>query len=238
VKAFNHLNKFIILDDVISSFDSSHRKRFADLLFEKFSDYQIILLTHETEWFGYIKEIAKRKGWIIQEIKWNTTKGTYFEESPSELRELIEYQIVNNIEAQLGNTMRTYLEYVLKDICMNLQVKTSFRFNDQNEKRMADELINELKSSINNKSPELKTKIPIIERVASSGVLGNLLSHDNSFTPKMGDLKAFWADINTLEDLFFCKEAKCNKSISMKFYDNVKKKIRCGCGKLSFDWII
>jgi len=151
IKAFNKLNKFIVFDDVISSFDSNHRKRFADLLFEKFSDYQIILLTHETEWFMYVKELAKKKGWLIQQINWNKDKGTHLEETPSDLRELIEYQIKNNIESQLGNSIRKFLEHLLKHICFNLEVKTNFRFNEINEKRMPDELINELKSIINKK---------------------------------------------------------------------------------------
>ena len=61
VEAFNDVNEFIILDDVISSFDSNHRKRFADLLFEKFSKYQIILLTHEEEWFrSFVKPLANK----------------------------------------------------------------------------------------------------------------------------------------------------------------------------------
>src|SRR5690606_14996469 len=91
VKAFNSFNKFIVLDDVISSFDSNHRKRFADLLFERFSDYQIILLTHEIEWFSYVKELAKRKSWNIHEIKWSEFEGTHLEPSPNELKELILY---------------------------------------------------------------------------------------------------------------------------------------------------
>lgn len=49
VKTFNKNNKFFILDDVISGFDTSHRARFARLLVEKFSNYQIILLTHERD---------------------------------------------------------------------------------------------------------------------------------------------------------------------------------------------
>jgi len=49
VEAFNKNNKFIIFDDVISSFDTTHRKRFTDLILGEFSDYQIILLTHESE---------------------------------------------------------------------------------------------------------------------------------------------------------------------------------------------
>ena len=61
VIAFNKENKFLVLDDVISSFDTNHRKRFADLLFEKFAYWQIILLTHEEEWFQYVRQLAKRK---------------------------------------------------------------------------------------------------------------------------------------------------------------------------------
>ena len=236
VKAFNSINKFIVLDDVISSFDSNHRKRFADLLFDKFGDYQVILLTHETEWFSYVKELAKRKNWHIHEIKWTESQGTHLEESPSDLKELIEHQIANSTEAQLGNSIRRYLEQILKVIALNIEVKTNFRFNDQNEKRMPDELLNELKSLIGKKSTELKAQTPIIDRVATSAILGNLLSHDNPIHPKMGDLKAFWSDIVTFEKLFFCEETGCLKPISVKYFDNVGNRIRCGCGKLSYDW--
>jgi wobble nucleotide-excising tRNase len=66
VEAFNNLNEFITLDDVIS-FDSNHRKRFADF-FEKDSQISIILLTHEEEWFrSFVKPLA-RNGWFVNEI--------------------------------------------------------------------------------------------------------------------------------------------------------------------------
>ena len=96
----------------------------------------------------------------------------------------------------LGNPIRKYLEHSLKEICANLEVKVNFRFNEVNEKRMPDELLNELKSKINKSSNELKAQMPIIDRMTNSNILGNLLSHDNPFSPKLGDLKAFWTDLN------------------------------------------
>jgi hypothetical protein len=237
VLAFNKVNKFIVLDDVISSFDTNHRQRFANLLFEKFSDYQIILLTHEQEWFSYVRQLAKRENWLINDIKWTDAKGAHLEEKPSELKTLIESSIAESSFEFLGNPIRKYLEYTLKDICLNLDVKVSFRFNETNEKRMPDELLNELKSKINKSSAELKTKIPLIDRVANSSLLGNLLSHDNPFNPKSGDLKAFWADIAEFEKLFYCQEPDCRRpKVSLKNYDNVEKKIRCGCDKTKYDW--
>mgnify|MGYP001612667470 CR=1 FL=1 len=237
VIAFNKENKFLVLDDVISSFDTNHRKRFADLLFEKFAYWQIILLTHEEEWFQYVRQLAKKKSWLINEIKWTDSKGTHLEEKSNDLKELIETSIVNSSIDFLGNPIRKYLEHSLKDICSNLDVKVSFKFDDINEKRMPDELLNELKSKIDKSSSELKAKIPIIDRVANSSLLGNLLSHDNPFNPKRGDLKAFWADILELEKLFNCQCPACNKpKVSIKNYDTVAKKIRCGCDKTKYDW--
>ena len=238
VIAFNKENKFIVLDDVISSFDSTHRKRFADLLFEKFADYQFILLTHEAEWFSYVQQLAKRKGWTIGEIKWTEAKGTHLEEKPNDLKEFIERELANSSVETLGNPIRKYLEAKLKDIALNLDVKVSFRQNEVNEKRMPDELLNELKSKINkNGGQDIKAKVPVIERVANSSLLGNLLSHDNPFNPKLGDLKAFWADIKELETIFYCQVTTCTRpKVSIKNYDNVAKKIRCGCDATKYDW--
>lgn len=236
VIAFNKENKFLLLDDVISSFDSNHRKRFADLIFEKFSDYQIILLTHELEWFQYVSQLAKRKSWLINEIKWNETDGTHLEDNPTDLRIIIETNLAKGNVDILGNSIRKYLEHLLKGICANLEVKVNFRFNEVNEKRMPDELLNELKSKINKVSTELKTQMPTIDRIINSNILGNLLSHDNPFSPKLGDLKAFWADLNEMENLFYCQDAACKKPVLVKHFDTVKKRIRCGCDKTNYDW--
>lgn len=47
--------KFLVLDDIVTSFDTSHRRRLLRLLRDEFSDWQIIILTHENIWFDIIK---------------------------------------------------------------------------------------------------------------------------------------------------------------------------------------
>ena len=96
---------------------------------------------------------------------------------------------------------------------------------------MAPEMLNALKSKIDKYSKTL------IERTTNSNIIGNLLSHDNKYSSKMGDLKAFWRDILDLENLFLCEEQNCkNRVVSIKYFDSVNKKIRCGCGKKEYDW--
>jgi recombinational DNA repair ATPase RecF len=78
VKAFNKKNQFFILDDVISGFDTIHGKRFAQLLLEKFPDYQIILMTHENHWFELVKDLMKEKGWNVNTIN----QGLFLKKPP------------------------------------------------------------------------------------------------------------------------------------------------------------
>ncbi|MDR3048822.1 MAG: AAA family ATPase [Elusimicrobiota bacterium] len=238
VVAFNKENKFIVLDDVISSFDTSHRIRFANLLFDKFKDYQIILLTHETEWFNYVSALAKKNAWLIDALKWSKTKGTYIDNNPTELKVLIEKELSSGSGVVLANSMRQYLEHFLKEICFNIEAEVKFKFNDVNEKRMLNELMDSLKSRINKKGKSnWAEELKIIDALSNSSVLSNLLSHDNTFSPKMGDLQAFWADIQNLEKIFVCQDKNCKKpKVSVKNYDSVNNKIRCGCGKTEYYW--
>ena len=234
VDAFNKQNQFIVLDDVISSFDATHRKRFADLLIEKYDNYQIILLTHEKNWFDIVKNLVRNKNWNIQTVKHNEAKGTHLDEAPQTLRERIEQKITDGDEENLGNDARKYLEHILKHIAMNLEVKVAYRFNDVNEDRMAFELLTEVKGTINKrKSTELKAE-PVIDRLLGSLFIGNKDSHDSSFEPSFSDMKAFWQDITDFENLFFC--SSCNTPVSTRYYDDGAKQVGCKKGELTYTW--
>lgn len=236
VRAFNKENKFILMDDVISSFDANHRKRFADLLIEKFTDYQVILLTHEKQWFDYVKSVVQNKNWLINEIKWSEAKGAHLEESTDNLRQRIEYKITNNIDDDLGNNIRVYLEHILKIIAYNLKVKVEFQFNDTNENRMCYELLSELKGKVTKSSSQFTAHLPLLDRTLTSTFVGNKDSHDSSYKPSMGDLKAFWKDVADIENLFYCNLSVCQKYVSLKYYDEGSKEVKCKCGAKAYSW--
>lgn len=233
VKAFNKLNKFIILDDVISSFDTNHRARFARLLIEKFNDYQIFLFTHEKDWFEIVSNMVKGKNWLIKKIYCDHNSGAIIEKALSDIVEEIENKIKKSDTVGLGNLIRKYLECVLKDICHELKVKVEFRFNEHNENRMSNELLSELKSKLKNRKCELKDQ-PIFERLNASIFLGNRTSHDSRFSESIDDLKMFYNDVLELEGLFRCSQ--CHNLISKKHYDSVENRVRCSCGDLKYGW--
>lgn len=234
VRAFNKESKFFVLDDVISSFDRSHRYRFAQLLTTKFSDFQVILLTHEKEFFELVSSEVKSKGWILNNFKWTKDNGTGIERGIADIKDRIKKKIEDKNTDGLGNDIRVYAERVMKRVALEMEAKVAYRNNDINEKRMAPELLDAVQSKLTKASKELKEKADIPKIKGMPMFIGNTTSHDNSFQESIEDLEAIWEDVKGLIHNFYCSD--CDKFLSLKFYDNVENKIRCGCGNLKFDW--
>lgn len=233
VKAFNKRNKFFVLDDVISSFDRSHRYRFAQLLTEKFSEYQIILLTHEKEFFELVSSEVKSKGWLLRNFKWSKENGTGIEKGIADIKERILKKLEDRNTDGLGNDIRVYTEKVMKKVAYELEAKVSYRDNTTNEKRMAPELLDAVQSKLK-ASAELKEIANIPKIKGMPMFVGNTTSHDNDFQASIEDLDAIWEDVKKMIHSFYCKD--CSKFISTNLYDPVRKKIRCGCENLIYDW--
>ena len=237
VEAFNKVNKFFILDDVISSFDSNHRKRFLDLLAEKFNDYQIILLTHEKHFFEYAKVVAKTKGWKIDSFKYSKDKGSYLAEPDKTVYDRIIQKFNDGNSEKLGHDIRVYLEHFLKEVARDIEVKVNFRYNEQNEERMAPELLNEIKAKITRSKGDdglAKTADAVLTRTLMSNFIGNKDSHDNEYEASLGDCKAFWSDVLEIESKVKCPH--CGKFLNMKYFAEDTKEIKCKCGRLKYPW--
>ena len=131
--------------------------------------------------------------------------------------------------------IRRYLEGLLKEICLNLEVKVKFLYNDQNENRMSNELFSELKSKLKSRKCELKDNV-VLERLHTSIFLGNKASHDSHYSEDINDLKTFYDDVLELEGLFRCIDNECKGLISKKYYNSVGKVIRCKCGSKEYNW--
>jgi hypothetical protein len=97
---------------------------------------------------------------------------------------------------------------------------------------MSYELLSELKGRIS-KSADLKSYDTLLDRTLNSTFIGNKDSHDSKFSPSLGDLKAFWADVKAIEILFFCDN--CQRGVQFKYYDESSRKIKCKCGTISYD---
>jgi recombinational DNA repair ATPase RecF len=229
-RIFNKHAKFLVLDDIVTSFDASHRRRLLRLLRDEFSDWQIIILTHENIWFDIIKREMGQHGWIFHEVRSDDANGILLENSPATLKEIIEQK---KGKEDVTNDLRKLLELVLKNICHALEIKVAFRFNDINERRMSDELTNALRSTLKDKSPDL-LDTQIFSDLAGSALIANLISHDNADKIVVGDIDVLLEDIEKLVAFFVCEH--CSRNIRADTMIPGAKAISCKCGKAQIPW--
>lgn len=227
---FNKRSKFLVLDDIVTSFDTGHRRRLLRLLRDEFSDWQIIILTHENIWFSLIKKEMAQSDWLFKEIMSDDTNGILMDGSPATLKDIIEVKRGKN---DVTNDLRKLLEGTLKEICSNLAVKVEFRFNENNEKRMSGELLDRLRATLREKSSEL-SKNSIFPDLAGSTLIANIDSHDNPDKITNEDIDVFLDDIERLASLFIC--GHCHRHIQADSNNSGAKEISCRCGKATIPW--
>ena len=208
----------------------SVRRRLLRLLRDEFPDWQIIILKHENIWFDIIKKEMGQHGWIFHEVRSDDANGILLENSPATLKEIIEQK---KGKEDVTNELRKLLELVLKNICQALEVKVAFRFNDITEKRISDELISALRSTLKDKSPDL-LDTQIFSDLAGSALIANLVSHDNADKIVGEDIDVLLEDIEKLVALFVCEH--CGRHIRAYVEVPGEKAISCKCGKSQIPW--
>jgi len=228
VKHFNKANRFFVLDDVLLSFDRNYRVRLLDLLYAEFFDYQIILLTHEEYWFDMIKK--KFPDWIFKEVKWKYEDGITFKDS--KLDGLDEIRAKQARGDSVGNDLRSYLEGLLKDICLSLEVRVPFRLGIDNERRMAGELFPALKSALKEHRSNVKD-VSAYKDLEMSAFVANIISHHNPDMQSDGDTAETIDKIAKFRDIFRCAKGRF---ISRAKEVPGKKQIACKCGCIVIEW--
>lgn len=161
----------------------------------------------------------------------DSENGIMLDDSPATFRALIEKKRGKH---DVTNDLRKLLESLLKLICHALQVRVAFRYNDVNEKRMPDELLSQLRSTLKSKS-RATSELPIFSDLAGSALIANLDSHDNPDPISNEDVDVLLEDIEKLTSLFICNA--CDQPVRADAVIPGDKKIACRCGALKLEWV-
>lgn len=134
VKYFNANFKFIILDDVVNSFDAFKRPKVATLLANKFSDFQCFILTHDQIFFDTIQRIFPN--WQRYKFTaWDYSTGPKFRLSRN-YAEDIQNHIDEDEPIKAGQTLGRYLEWILGMV--NEKIETPLRYKVENTYTLAE----------------------------------------------------------------------------------------------------
>jgi len=228
VKKFNEGCPLVILDDVVTTIDANHRNKIAELLLKEFKDYQLIITTHDGIWYDQLINLERalnvQGNFINMEITaWDVNTGPRL--SPYRPRwKIILDKLENNDKTGAGNESRIYLEWLLKEICEQLEVPLPFK---RSGKYSVAELFDPTEKRVREKLKDCDLKTSLLNRfqtLRATSFMGNLLSHDN---PKIKNLsikevKDFCNAVHDLHEEFLCP--RCRKFLT---YIRNSKIIRC-----------
>lgn len=226
-KHFNPNFKFIILDDVINSFDTYKRPRVIDLLSEHFSDYQILLLTHDSIWLDRLQKSFPQ--WIRKRFfGWEYTIGPRIEAGKNSY-EQIDDLLLKDKPADAGRAFGVYLEWILQELCENLEA--SVKYNRRNEYTLFD-LFQAFKERMKKKLKADHSVVKLVLDFEADVGFRNFCAHwkepETEYSPpEIREIVQKWRD---MESKIECSE--CDKFIRYEKVDGYEH-ISCPCRKLN-----
>lgn len=186
VRIFNPPGSLLVLDDVLTSIDRQHRRRVGELLFQEFSDFQIVITTHDEHWYDLLNSSARAWGiqskWAFIKVEgWTVDAGPTLSEVDSSW-EFIDAHMTEVGYRELGGPFRLILEDFLKRTAAKLESKVKFKYDG---KYTSGDFVNAgiqdlIRDTLIKKAPAEDTEIRTdVGRVFGQGDLVNFLSHDN-----------------------------------------------------------
>jgi hypothetical protein len=133
----------------------------------------------------------------------------------------------------VGNNLRIYIESLLKDICVSLDVPLPFRLGIENEHRMVGDMFPALTASLNKHRSSTKDKQEYKDLEVSNFITTVSSHHNPDFSTMKADIEEALEQVKKFRGLFVCPKGKIvNRKAKIPGQD----KVSCQCGCLQLDW--
>lgn len=117
---------FAVLDDVLMSVDTGHRREVCNLLKKKFPDTQFVFTTHDQIWLKHMRSIGLiPSGNQLSFRNWNVDHGPSAWDDKDAWAEIADALAKNDVRAA-SSVLRHYLEYFFKEVCHVLRAPVPF----------------------------------------------------------------------------------------------------------------
>jgi energy-coupling factor transporter ATP-binding protein EcfA2 len=230
-ETFNEQIGFLVLDDVINSFDVEHRGRLAELLADGFSEWQLIVLTHDQQFYEHLSRRAP--SWRRLEFtSWSHASGPRTTQYDTmdilrNARERLEQGDVHDAATKA----RRALEELLQEVCEALWAPLPFRRGQANDKREIGELFKGVRRTLKERAKPLSESLePLLKNLeADVGATLNVAAHASRGRPGTGEVEAALERIVKLDETWSCPECR-----TRVWHRGTPEAARCKCGQRAF----
>lgn len=205
---FNHGARFVVLDDVVTSYDADHRRSITGLIGEALADLQVLVVTHDERFFLYLRDQLPPGRWRYSRIvHLDPEYGPRFSDA-----QVSDKAIQARWDAGLSaaNEMRQAEEEWLLTVCRDFGVSIQIRPLEKPYSYERSELAQSLASFLKSRAltPPLIAGVsnPFLQSLAT-GTVENFGSHfqDNpAAQASIGDEQARWKEFTDFRELFRC----------------------------------
>lgn len=122
---------FAVLDDVLMSVDSGHRREVSKVLLDQFPNTQFILTTHDQIWLRHMKTVGLIEPQRFVHFRtWDVSHGPMEWDDQDVWGNIAAYLQKNDVRGAAA-LLRHYLEHFSEDICHGLRASVEFRGDAQ-----------------------------------------------------------------------------------------------------------
>lgn len=236
--------RYSVLDDVVMSVDTSHRRQFCRLLKEEFPGVQFIITTHDAVWARQMQT----EGLITSKAQarfygWNVQDGPLYEHG--DIWDRIDEDLLKEDVAGAAHKLRRHLEAAAGDLADNLRAPVPYRGDNAYDPSI---LLNAVKGQYKNllakaaKSANkwgneaAKAEIEalkedrgrIIPDQEGEAWLVNKLVHNNDWVnASVADFRPVLEATREFFGLFLCSNEKCTGWI--RVHGVPEDALRCDC---------
>ena len=242
----NHFT-FAVLDDVVMSVDSQHRKQFCKLLKTNFPNTQFVITTHDQVWAKQLRSegvVGARSAVAFH--TWTVETGPVLDEV-TEVWEKIDADLAKNEVPTAAGRLRRHLEYVASDLADDLGAKVSYRADGGHD---MGELLNAVigrqgellrlaaKAAKSWNDKEQEAKVEAFQKArseiltASNGeqwVINKAIHYNEWLDLSKNDFKPVVTAFKQLLQQFRCEKPNCDSWVSVT-PRNDPVDLRCACG--------
>ena len=244
----------IILDDVVMSVDSDHRKNVCSLLKQYYSDKQLIITTHDKTWANQIKYGGVVKSnQCIEFYNWDIDSGPKVKNLQG-MWERIENHLKNGDVKNAAFELRNGSEEYFAEVCNSLRAEIRFDMQGKNDfgefligassqykklirtaKRVAESWKNQ--DNISNFDELESTRIQISKRLGGEQWAVNVIIHFNTW--ENFTVNDFRPVVEAFQDLFGMYKCQICGDLIRLIVDDRKKEqeVRCNCKKINWNLI-
>ncbi len=228
----------LILDDVVVSFDRSHRGMIVELLEKEFAGRQIVIMTHDREWYSELRQQLDGASWIFKALRPYERPDIGIRLSEKSFSFDDARALLKTAPDSAGNTARKMMDIELSVHSEKMKIKLPYLHRERNDHRMAHEFLLQIVSDSEkcfkkNGNGSLLPYTEAIEAFQEADKLilswGNKASH--SFDIDQKEAAKLIESCEKAIEFFTCPE--CSKPIH-KLEDISARLVQCQCGKIQW----